>query len=143
MVLLVAGCLLIGGGCNSPPPPPPSDPELRAELGIPDEVRIHRIDLSGRGDVTRIVPPLIEIRQGEVVQMVVADRRTHMIRFDEGMDLPLWSFLEETDQTSFPPLLEQGAKIVLSFEGAPPGTYGFTDEGNGPPVRGEIRVTEP
>jgi hypothetical protein len=115
---------------------------LRAELGIADSVRIHRIDLSGRGDETRIVPTAIEIRTGEVVQMVVADRRPHLISFDEGLDAPMRSFLEESGQTDFPPLLEQGAKIVLSFDGAPPGTYTFTDEGNGPPVSGVIRVIE-
>lgn len=134
--------LLLIAGCEGPPALPPSDPELRAELGIPDSVRIHRIDLSGRGDETRIVPPSIEIREGDVVQIVVADRRAHLIRFDEGLSAPLRTFLDESGQTGFPPLLERGAKIVLSFDGAPPGTYSFIDEGSGPPVAGEIRVVD-
>jgi hypothetical protein len=140
-ILLLA--LLLSGGCEPPPPPPPSDLELRTELGIPDDVRIHSIALSGRGDETRIVPPSLEIRQGEVVQIVVADRRTHLIRFEEDLDAPLRDFLQKSGQSSFPPLLERGARIVLSFAGAPPGRYSFLDEGNGPPVVGEIRVILP
>ena len=137
--------LTVSAACTSPPPPlPPSDPELREELGIPDEVPIHRINLSGRGDETRIVPSRIEIARGEIVQIVVVDRRTHLITFDvEGMEPALLAFLKETRQDRFPPLLEREARIVLSFEGAPPGRYTFIDEGNGPPTRGEILVSEP
>jgi hypothetical protein len=135
--------LLLSGGCEPPPVPPPSDPELRAELGIADSVRIHRINLSGRGDEARIVPPFVEIYEGEVVQMVVVDRRTHLIRFDDRNEEPLRDFLTKSNQNDFPPLLERGARIVLSFDGAPAGVYFFRDEGGGPPVTGEIRVVLP
>jgi hypothetical protein len=112
-------------------------------LGIPDHIPIHLIVLSGRGDQTRIVPRFVEVLQGEIVQIVVVDRRTHLIRFDERMDPHLRDFLVTSGQSSFPPLLERGAKIVLSFDGAPAGVYSFLDEGSGPAVSGEIRVSAP
>jgi hypothetical protein len=112
-------------------------------LGIPGHIRIHLIVLSGKGDQSRIVPRFVEILQGEVVQLVVVDRRTHLISFDEGMEPHLRDFLVTSGQSSFPPLLERGARIVLSFEGAPAGVYSFLDEGSGPAVAGEIRVSAP
>jgi hypothetical protein len=141
MAVLVA-CM--AGGCEPPPPPPPSDPELRAELGIPDEVVIHRVDLSGRGDVTRVLPAVTEASPGDVVQFVVLDNRVHLLRFREDRIAgPRLEFLRETSQDRPPPLVERGARLVLTFEGAPEGSYFFQIEGNGAPVAGEIRVTAP
>lgn len=140
--LLLAHTALVVA-CSVEPPPPPSDPALRSELGIADEVTIHRIDLSGRGDETRIVPPETEIRPGDVVQFVVLDHRVHLVRFEEARIAPVaLGFLRETAQDNFPPLVEQGARLVLSFENAPIGSYPFRVEGNGPPVVGAIRVTD-
>lgn len=118
-----------------------SDPELRAELGIPTETPIHRIELGGVQSENRVVPRVVEARPGDVVQFMVMDHRVHLIRFLEGdMAEPLLAFLRSTSQDRPPPLLDQGSRLVLSFEGAPPGTYPFSVEGNGNPVRGEIRV---
>ncbi len=141
--LFLLPALLALPGCI-PEPPPPSDPELRAELGIPDEVPIHRFDLSGAGDATRVVPPLHEIREGDVVQFVVVDHRVHLLRFDLAALPPGGrEFLEGTRQDAFPPLVDRGSRIVLTFEGAPEGRYPFTVEGSGPPVRGEVVVVAP
>jgi plastocyanin len=130
-------------GCEREPSIP-SDPELRAELGIPDDVPIHRVDLSGRADETRVIPRNTSIRPGDLVQFVVLDRRVHLIRFDEG-ELPpdLWRFLVATSQDRPPPLVERGARLVLSFEEAPEGVYSFRVEGNGPAIPGEITVLAP
>ncbi len=122
-----------------PEPPPPSDPELRAELGIPDDVSIHRVDLSGRGDQTRLVPTEIHAATGDLVQFVVLDQRVHLLRFDTaGLSPEALAFLRSTEQDAPPPLLEQGVRLVLSFDGAPAGIYPFRVEGSGPPVRGRI-----
>ena len=134
----------VGWACEGPPPPPPSDPELRAELGIPDDVAIHRVDLSGRGELTRVLPAVTEARPGDVVQFVVLDNRVHLLRFAEDRIAgPRLEFLRETSQDRPPPLVERGARLVLTFEGAPQGSYHFRIEGNGAPVAGEIRVTAP
>ncbi len=124
--------------------PPPSDPELREELGIPDHVPIHRVDLSGRGDDVRVIPTTVEARPGDVVQFVVLDRQVHLLGFlEDELSAEQLSFLRETSQDGFPPLVERGARVVLSFEGAPSGAYPFRVEGNGPPVDGVIRLTKP
>jgi plastocyanin len=127
-----------------PEPLPPTDPELRAELGIPETVPIHRIDLSGRGDFTRVIPQLTEAGPGDVVQFVVLDHRVHLVSFrDELLRPDQIEFLRATSQARFPPLVEQGSRLVLSFEGAPAGDYSFYVEGNGPPIEAVIRVTGP
>ena len=130
--------------CAFQEPPPPSDPELRAELGIPNEVTIHRIDLSGRGDETRVLPRETEIRVGEIVQFVVLDHRVHLLRFDESqLSASALAFLRDTAQDRPPPLVEQGSRLVLSFDGAPVGPYPFSVDGHGPSVAGAIRVSGP
>ncbi len=137
--------LLIGslGSCVGLDTAEASDPELRAELGIGDDVRIHRIDLSGRADRTRILPRSTEARAGDIVQFVVLDRRVHVIRFDETrMSGATVEFLRASGQDRPAPLVAQGARLVLSFEGAPSGSYPFVVEGSGSPVAGEIRVLE-
>ncbi len=141
--LILAGLLGVLVACGFDPPPP-SDPELREELGIPDHVPIHRVDLSGRGDEVRVIPTTIEARPGDLVQFVVLDRQVHLIGFrEEEISTSALTFLRETSQDAFPPLVERGARIVLSFEGAPVGAYPFRVEGNGPPVDGVIRLVEP
>jgi plastocyanin len=133
------------GACQEPePPPPPSDPELRAELLIPDDVVIHRVDLSGRADLIRVIPTVTEAHPGDIVQFVVTDNRVHLVRFREDRIAgPRLEFLRATAQDRPPPLVERGARLVLTFEGAPEGSYYFEIEGNGTPVSGEIRVRAP
>jgi plastocyanin len=136
--------LLFSSASCLPEPPPPSDPELREELGIPDEVPIHRIDLSGRGDLMRVVPPVTHAAPGDVVQFVVLDHRVHLVQFrEERMSGELVEFLRSTGQDRIPPLMERETRLVLTFEDAPVGVYHFQVEGNGPPVDGEIRLSLP
>jgi plastocyanin len=127
-------------GCGRPPEPV-SDPDLRAELGIPDETAIHRVELSGVQSENRVEPLVLEAAPGDVVQFVVMDHRVHLIRFlvDE-MREDQRAFLARTSQDRPPPLLERDARLVLTFAGAPEGSYPYSSEGNGPPVRGEIRI---
>lgn len=139
----VAGAVLLSSGC-APEPAVVTDPELRAELGIPDDTPIHRIELSGLQAENRVVPRVVEARPGDVVQFVVMDNRVHLIRFlAEEVGAAEFDFLRSTFQDRPPPLVERGARLVLTFEGAPPGTYPFSAEGNGSSARGEIRVLRP
>lgn len=134
--LALAGC--------APPSAPPSDPELRAELGIPDDVAIHRVELVGWGDWTRVLPADLTIQPGDVVQFVTLDHRVYLIQFEESLLAPAAvDFLKDTKQDSPPPLVEQGARLVISFQGAPQASYAYRVEGNGAAVLGSIRVSGP
>ena len=141
----VLACLSVwvASSCGSQAPVPPSDPELRQELGIPDEIPIHRIDVGDSGGGTRVLPRVTEIQPDHVVQFVTLDHRVHLIRFDPSELAPIpMAFLRETNQDSPPPLVAEGSRLVLSFEGAPAGSYPFTVDGDGTPVAGEIRVVD-
>jgi hypothetical protein len=141
----VLSCLSVwvGSSCNASPPSPPSDPELRLELGIPDEIPIHRIDVGDSGGGTRVLPRVTEIQPGHMVQFVTLDHRVHLIRFDPAeLDPIRLAFLRDTSQDSPPPLVAEGSRLLLSFEGAPPGSYPFFVDGDGTPVAGEIRVVD-
>lgn len=137
-LLLVLSSCLAGGDRPLP------DEGLRTELGIPDGVPIRRVDLRWREGETRILPRRTEIAAGGVVQFVTLDHRVHLIRFDEGaLEPPARGFLRETGQDRAPPLLVEGARLVLTFDGAPPGIYPFWVEGDGGRAPGEIRVRDP
>ncbi len=131
-----AGCLA--------PDEPPSDPELREALGLGDGVPIHRVNVSGRGAETRLVPSQVPVEPGAVVQFVILDRRAHRIRFlPDSLSPDAHTFLVDTNQVESPLLVEQGSRFVLSFEGAPPGAYPFVVDGHGAPVWGWIHVGSP
>ena len=137
LVLLVSSCLADEGQ-------PPSNEGLRTDLGIPPDVPIHRVDLRWEGGETRILPRRSEIPSGGIVQFVALDHRVHLIRFDaEALDPPALDFLRDTSQDRPPPLLVEGARLVLTFGGAPAGSYPFWVEGSGGQVPGEIRVRSP
>ncbi len=143
-VVVSAGllCLAALAGCEADRGPP-SHPELRAELAIGDDVVIHDILLSGRGDQSRLLPAYTEVDVGDLVHFRVMDLRVHRIRFDlEGLPEGGREFLRDTGQTSPPPLTEQDARLIFTFQGAPPGPYPFRVEGYGAPVEGEIRVRD-
>lgn len=129
-------------GCDRPDPP--SDPELRAELGIADDVTLHRVMITGTADLTRLIPAYLEVDPGDMVQFRVRDRRIHQLVFssDELAD-DATDFLTGTGQLSPPPLTAPEARLVLSFEGAPPGLYPYRIDGYAPSVVGQIRVRTP
>jgi len=138
----VAWTLWALGGCEAElPAPPPTDPDLRAELGIDDDVVIHRVDLTGREDEVRVVPRETVARPGDVVQVVALDHRVYLIAFAAAeLGAAQAEFLRSTGQDSPAPLVERGSRLVLTFEDAPPGNYGFRVETAGLSAPGVIRV---
>lgn len=135
-VLLLVTC--------APEPPPPSDPELREALEVGDAAVIHRVTLGGRGAVEHVVPTLLEIEIGDIVQFVPADRRVHVVAFSaDGLSRDAQAFLERTQQSSSPPLMDPESRFIVTFDSAPAGAYPFTSTGNGEPVSGMIRVRPP
>jgi plastocyanin len=110
-------------------------------LGISDAAAIHRIRVTGSGDRTRLLPLRTQIRPGDVVQFVILDHRTHLVRFlDDETASDALEFLRHTGQDRPPPLVARESRLVLSFRDAPPGRYPFRVESIGSPVEGEIRV---
>ena len=140
-LLLVAGFLVASlAGCLRDVPPP-SDPELAEALGLSPRTPIYRIDLVDREGRVGLFPLDVELDPGAVLQFVTRDRRVYSVHFErEAMAAEAWGFLEGTRQTSSPPLTREGARFVVSFIGAPPGSYPFRVEGQSRPTRGEVRV---
>jgi len=116
------------------------DGELRTELGLTDEDRVHTVSLStGAGELAD--PGSLFIEPGELVQFVSTDWFVHEVRFDlDAMTLPVREFLERTGQTASPPLLQEGSRLVLTFEDAPTGRYPYVLQGNRESGLGEIVV---
>lgn len=141
LALLVPLVLLPGCGQDPPPPPVDLDAPLRAELGIPADVPIHRITLGGRGSRDRVTPLRTEAAPGDVLHVLSADRRIQTFRFVTEGTPPEWQhFLEETGQLGSPPLTDVGSAWVLSLEDAPQGEFPFVVEGHGDPVRGVVDI---
>ena len=125
---------------SRPDPELRPDSVLRAELGLGDDDQVHRIELAG-ADREIITPAEVEIFGGHWVEFVTTDWRVHEVRFDpdsltgEGL-----AFLVASDQMESPPLVDRGARFVVSFAGAPEGRYPFVVEGNTPSSRGVVVV---
>jgi plastocyanin len=83
-------------------------------------------------DPNAIEPDTVRIRTGDVVRFTAGDARVHAVAFERDRLAPAAvAFLERTGQLRSPPLLSTGARWIVSFEGAPPGTYPFVDTSRG------------
>ena len=141
LALLFVGVPAACGGWDPPPPPFDLDAPLRAELGIPSEVTIHRITLGGRGATDHVVPLRTEAAPGDVLHVLSADRRIQTFTFVRSALPPGGAeFLERTRQDASPPLMEAGSSWVLSLDDAPEGEYPFVVQGHGDPVRGVLDI---
>lgn len=135
--------LVAGTGCDAPDPELIPDAQLQQRLGLTPDDRVHTISLA-TGVSERAEPDSVVVVPGDFLQFVSTDWLTHEVIFDSlGLDAAAWSFLEGTGQTASPPLLQQGARFVLSFVDAPAGRYPFRLEGNRGSGRGVIVVAPP
>ncbi|MDX1646623.1 MAG: hypothetical protein R3304_05730 [Longimicrobiales bacterium] len=131
--------------CDRTPPDPQLVPDvvLQTELGLTENDRVHTIRVS-TADVERADPLQLNVRPGDYVQFVSDDRFVHEVVFPlDSLPPPRRAFLSRTGQSASPPLLELGARFVVSFVGAPVGRYPYRLEGNRGPGGGEIVVAEP
>jgi plastocyanin len=143
-LLLLAATLIAAGSCE-PPPDPDTLPDqlLQAELGLTAADRVHRVALTG-GETEQADPVVVSIEPGSHVEFVTSDWLIHEVIFErDSVAGDRWEFLERTDQTASPPLIDKESRYVLSFVGAPVGRYPYRIEGNGGPGRGVIVVAEP
>jgi plastocyanin len=129
-------------GCQPDPTLQP-DEVLQGELGLTARDRVHRVLLTG-GETEHADPAAVSIEPGAHVEFVTTDWLIHEVIFErDSVAEPAWLFLERTDQTASPPLIDKESRYVLSFERAPLGRYPYRLEGNGRPGRGVIVVAEP
>lgn len=143
-LLLLAATLLAVGSCE-PPPDPDTLPDelLQAELGLTESDRVHRVRLTG-GETEQADPVVISIEPNAYVEFITTDWLIHEVIFDEdSLAGDRWDFLDGSDQTSSPPLIDKESRYLLSFAGAPAGRYPYRIEGNSAAGRGVIIVTSP
>ncbi len=116
------------------------DSLLRAELGLTDQDRVHRVGVAG-GAQESLSTALVEASPGDWVEFASLDWWVHEVRFEADSLTPeARTYLERTDQMASPPLVNQDDRFVLSFRDAPEGRYPFVVEGNGAPARGVVVV---
>jgi len=136
LVALGAGC----GGRDASDTFLRPDSVLRAELGLTDADLVYRITILG-GPRESLSPEQVELEPGAWLEFVSGDWLVHEVRFeaDSLSGAPL-AFVRDSDQLASPPLVDRGARYVVSFEGAPEARYPFVAEGNGAPGRGVVIV---
>jgi hypothetical protein len=143
--LLVLAVILSAVASCEPPPDPDTLPDevLQAELGLTTSDRVHRVELTG-GKREQADPVVVSIEPDAHVEFITTDWLIHEVIFDEDSLVGgRWDFLESSDQTSSPPLIDKESRYLLSFVGAPTGRYPYRIEGNGAAGRGVIIVTGP
>ena len=141
--VLFSGALIFQTVSCTPENEYPPDELLQAELGLTFEDRVYRVALTG-GAAEHADPVVLSIKQGAFVEFITADGFIHeVIFYEDSLSSDQWSFLEKTDQTASPPLIELESRYILAFEGAPLGRYPYQIEGNGNPGRGVIVLLEP
>ena len=137
--------LALGSACKRESGPDlRPDQLLRDSLGLSDDDRVHRVRLAGAGNRETVEPDSVLVRPGDWVEFATADRRVHAITFVlDSLPAGGADFMRTMAQEASPPLVEQQARFVVSFEGAPVGRYPFVVAGNGQEARGAVFVAEP
>ena len=117
LALVGAGaCDVIGGGATIALD--------SAEVSIPGSV--HEIELRGSGASDSLTSARMEVRAGDALRFVAADRRPHSPSFVvDSLEPTVREFLDATGQLRGPPLVSEGAAWVVILEDAPPGRYPF------------------
>jgi plastocyanin len=127
-----------------------SDPELRPaqvlqdSLNLGDGDRVHSVRLSRVDQRESPEPASVEVREGDYVEFVSADRGVHAVSFTlDSLSAAAAQFLRVSGQEGSPPLVVPGARFVVLFAGAPPGRYPFVVVGNGTEALGAVVVIDP
>ena len=101
----------------------------------------YEITLGGRGAEEHVVPRNLAVKTGSEVHFVTADNRVHTVEFRlSELAEAQRAFLDATGQGGSPPLIQRGARFVVSFVDAPGGLYPFLVQAHGDPVEGAIAI---
>ena len=118
-------------GCEPANDNPP-DQLLQDSLGLESSDPVLRVELSAPENLERPRPETVRVPPGGFVEFRTADRRLHTVRvLLDSLPAAGADFLRTTGQDRSPPLLEQGARFVVSFRDAPAGRYPYLVEGIG------------
>lgn len=138
--LLAAAAL---AACKAPPELRP-DELLQDSLSLTDRDRVHTIRLLSRVGVDTPDPVDLVIREGDFVNLVIADRRARTVRFDTAELTPeARAWADGAGLFRAPLLADLDARWVVHFEGAPAGRYGYRVVGGGTEGLGMIIVEGP
>lgn len=138
LFLLLAGCSDSGAEGTG------ADAEALRALGLSPRATLHRVNLGGRGAEEHAVPTRILASPGDAVEFKTLDHRVHTLTFPlDSLSSEVRLFLEESEQTSSPPLVTQGSRFILNLENAPPGRYPFVSHGHGGRAVGLVQVGDP
>jgi hypothetical protein len=138
----VAGLLAAAAvsACKAPPELRP-DQLLQDSLELTDRDRVHTVRLLSRVGVDTPDPVDIVVRDGDFVNLVIADRRARTVRFDTaGLTVDARAWAEGAGLFRAPFLADLDARWVLDFEDAPAGRYGYRVIGGGEEGLGVIIV---
>jgi plastocyanin len=129
--------------CEVPDPELLPDAQLQTELGLDERDRVFTVALTtGVGE--RAAPDSVTVAPGDFVQFVSQDWLVHEVIFEvDSLPAAARAFLERTGQSASPPLLQRGARFVLSAVDAPEGRYPYLLEGNRAAGRGVVVVASP
>jgi plastocyanin len=123
---------------------PGADAEALQALGLSPRSQLHRVTLGGRGADEHAVPTQILASPGDGVEFLTVDHRVHTLAFPlDSLSPEVRLFLEESGQTSSPPLVTRGSRFILNLKNAPPGRYPFISDGHGGKARGLVQVGDP
>jgi plastocyanin len=83
----------------------------------------------------------VDISEGDYVEFYVADGRVHTVSFPpDSLTEAARLFLTGSEQDASPPLLERGARFVLTFRDAPEARYPFLSAAHGDTAYGVVVV---
>lgn len=115
----LAACDAVGGGA-------PVVELEQGEVRLADGASLHEVELTGVVPESGVTPPVVEARPGDAVVFEAQDALTHSVAFAaDSLQPAQLEFLQSTAQLRSPPLLTEGARWIISLEGAPSGAYPF------------------
>ena len=137
--------VLVGlAACERPDPELRPGQVLQDSLNLGDGDRVHRVRLSRVDQRESPEPASVDVREGDYVEFVSADRGVHAISFVlDSLSSAAAQFLRASGQQGSPPLVLPGARFLVLFADAPPGRYPFVVVGNGTEAHGAVMVVDP
>lgn len=108
-------------------------------MKLPDSVHVATVRID-RAKAAELVPATSSVRTGDLLRFISSDAGGHAIAFDgDAMSSEARAFLDRTGQMRSPPFSGGGSTWLVTFAGAPPGSYPYRCPTHG--VQGTIVVT--